>query len=69
MSNLSEPSETFQRGSGWQFATVDVKKLVFWTAYSVLDLFNCKHKPLISTVLVDANRLLTYAGHSYRRLE
>ena len=42
------------------YATVDVKKLILKAAYSVLDLFTCKHKPFISTVLVNANRLLTY---------
>ena len=31
----------------------------------VPDLFNCKHKPFISTVLINANRLLTYAAHSH----
>ena len=63
--NSSEPRATFQRGSGQQFATVDVKKLIFWDACSVPDLFNCKHKPFISTVMANANRLLTYAGHSH----
>ena len=61
----SEPSETFQRRSGRAFATADVKKLIFWAAYSVPDLFNYKHKPFISTILMNANRLLTYAGHSH----
>ena len=60
-----EPNETFQRGSRRPFATVDVKKLIFWAAYSVPDLFNCKHKPFISTVLGNANRLLTYIVHSH----
>ena len=46
-------------------ATVDVKKLIFWAVYSAPDLFTCKHKPFISTVLVNANRLLTYVGHSH----
>ena len=46
-----EPSETFQRGSGRPFATLDVKKSIFWAAYSVPDVFNCKHKPFIFTVL------------------
>ena len=63
--NLLEPTETFQRGSGRPFATVDVKKLIFWAAYSVPDLFNCKHKPYISTVLVNTNPLLIHAGHSH----
>ena len=55
--NLSEPRghETFQRGSGRPFAIVDVKKLIFWVAYSVPDLFNFKHKPFISTDLANAN--------------
>ena len=52
MNNSSEPSETFQRGSGRPFATVDGKKLIFWAACSLSDLFN-------------ADRLLTYAGHSH----
>ena len=65
MNNSSELSETFQRGSGRPFATVDVKKLIFWAACSVPDLFNCKHKLFISTVLANADRLLTYAGHSH----
>ena len=65
MNTSSEPSETFQRGSGQPFATVDVKKLIFWTAYLVPDLFNCKHKPFISTFLINANQLLTYSGHSH----
>ena len=56
---MSEPSERFQRGSGQPFATADVKKLIFWAAYSVPDLFICKHKSFISTVLINANRLLT----------
>ena len=60
----SEPSETFQRGSERPLATADVKKLILWAAYSIPDLFNCKHKPFISTALMNANRLLTYAGHS-----
>ena len=47
------------------FLTVDANKLILWAAYSVRDLFNCKHKPFISTALVNANRLLTYVGHSY----
>ena len=42
-----------------------LKKLFYWAVYSVPDLFNCKHKPFISTVLINANRLLTYAGHSH----
>ena len=66
---LSEPSETFQRGSGRSFATANVKILIFWAVYLVPDLFNCKHKPFISTVLINANRLLTYAGHSHGRLK
>ena len=66
---MSEPSETFQRGSGRSFATVDVKKFIFWAAYWVPDLFNCKRKPFISTVLVNANRLLAHAGHGHGRLE
>ena len=65
MNTSSEPSETFQKGSGRPFATVDVKKLIFWAAYLVPDLFNCKHKPFISTFLINANQLLTYAGHSH----
>ena len=36
--------------------------MVFWAAYLVPDLFNCKHKPFISTVLINGNRPLTYAG-------
>ena len=55
MSTSSEPSEIFQRGSGRPFVTADIKKLIFWAAYSVPDLFNCKHKPFISTVLMNAN--------------
>ena len=51
--------------SGWPFGTVDVRKLIFWAAYSAPELFNCKHKPFISTVLANANRLMTYAGHSH----
>ena len=54
-----------ERGSRRPSATVDVKRLTFWAAYLVLDLFNCKHEPFISTVLANANRLLTYAGHSH----
>ena len=46
-------------------ATANIKKLIFWAAYSVPDLFNCKHKLFISTVLINANRLLTYAGNSH----
>ena len=46
----SEPSETFQRGHGSQFTTVDVKNLIFWTAYSIPGFLNCKHKPFISTI-------------------
>ena len=65
MNTLSEPSETFQRGSGQPFATVDVKKLIFWAAYVVPYLFNCEHKPFIFTFLINANQLLTYAGHSH----
>ena len=65
INTLSERSETFQRGSGRPFATADIKKLIFWAAYSVPDLFNCKHKPFISTVLMNANRLLTYVGLSH----
>ena len=64
--NLSIPlqtSETFQEGSGWPFATADVKTLIFWAAYLVPDLFNCKHKPFISTILLNTDRLLTYTGH------
>ena len=57
--------ETFQRRSVQPFATANVKKLIFWAAYSVPDPFNCKHKPFISTVLINANRILTYAGHSH----
>ena len=66
MNTSSELSETFQRGSGRPFTTADVKKLIFWAAHSVPELFNCKHKPFISTVLMNAHRLLTYAGHSHR---
>ena len=44
---------------------VDVKNLIFWAVYLVPDLFNCKHKTFISTVLVNANRLLTHSGHSH----
>ena len=65
MNTSSELSETFQRGNGRPFATVDVKKLIFWVVYLVPDLFNCKHKPFISTVLINANQLLTDAGHSH----
>ena len=65
MNTSSEPSETFQRGSGQPFATVDAKTLIFWAEYLVQDLFNCKHKPFISTFLINANQLLTYAGHSH----
>ena len=54
ISTSSEPSETFQRESGRPFATADIKKLIFLAAYSVPDLFNCKHKPFISTVLMSA---------------
>ena len=43
------------RGSGRPFATVGVTKLIFWAACSVPDIFNCKHKPFISTVLANAN--------------
>ena len=53
MNNSSEPSETFQRGSRQPFATVNVKKLI--ALYSVPDLFNCKHKPFISTIMVNLN--------------
>ena len=53
----SEPSETFQTGSGQPFTTVNVKSSIFWAAYLVPGLFNSKHKPFISTVLVDANQL------------
>ena len=67
MNTPSEPSETFQGGSGRPFATADVKKLIFWAAYLVPDLSNCKHKPFIPTVLINANELLTYAGHGHRR--
>ena len=49
----------FKRGHGRPFLTVDVKNLIFWAAYSVQGLFNCKHKPFILTVLVDASQLLT----------
>ena len=66
MNTSSEPSETFQRRRGRPFATADVKKLIFWAAHSGPDLFNCKHKPFISTALMNANRLLTDAGHSHR---
>ena len=48
MNTSSEPSETFQRGSGRPFATVDVKKLIFWAAYLVPDLFNCVSRVLHS---------------------
>ena len=65
MNTSSEPNETFRRGSGRPFASADVKKLIFWAAYSVADLSNCKHKPFTSTVLMNAYRLLTYAGHSH----
>ena len=66
MNNSSEhASETFQRGSERPFETFDVEKLIFWAACSVPDLFNCQHKPFISTVLANANRLLTYAGQSH----
>ena len=54
-----------ESGSGRPLATVDIKKLIFWAAYSVPDLFNCKHKPFISTVLMNTNRLLTYVDHSH----
>ena len=64
-----KPSEPFQKGNGQPFATVDVKNLIFWAACSVPGLVHCKHKPFISTVLVDANQLLTYAGHSHGSLE
>ena len=60
---ITEASETFQRGSGRPIATADIKKLIFWAAYSVPELFNCKHKPFISTILMNANRLLTYVRH------
>ena len=60
-----ELSETFQRGSGWPFTTVYVKNLIFWGQCLFSGLFNYEHKPFISTVLVDANRLVTYAGHSF----
>ena len=33
MNTSSEPSETFQKGSGRSFATADVKILIFWAAY------------------------------------
>ena len=33
-------------------------KTDFLATYSVQDFFNCKHKLFISTVLVNANRLL-----------
>ena len=35
--------------------TADAKKLIFWAAYLVPDLFNCKHKPFISAVLINVN--------------
>ena len=59
----------FLRGNERPFATVDVKNLIFWDVYSVPELFNCKHKPFIFRVLVNANRLLTHAGHSHGWLE
>ena len=37
----SEPSQTFHRGSGRPFTTVDVKNLFFWVAYSLQGLFDC----------------------------
>ena len=65
LNTSSEPSDTFQRRSVRPLATANIKKLIFWAAYSVPDLFNCKHKLFISTVLINADRLLTDAGHSH----
>ena len=46
-----------------------LKKLTFWAAHLVPDLLNCKQKPFIITVLMNANRLLTYVGHIHGWLE
>ena len=49
--------QTFQAGSGWLFASIDVNNWNVWPAHSFPVNFSTEYKPFISTVLTDANLL------------